>query len=104
FNLLNRLAQHARALHQTEPLLLRQGELDLLADSAAANHGRDRQAHIANAVEPLLQRTDRQHAAAVQRQGVDDLADRQTDAEARAALELDELGAGGPGFFEHFFL
>ena len=43
---------------------------------------------------PCCKRADRQHAAAVLGQRLDDFADRQADAEAGAALELDERRPG----------
>ena len=90
-DLIDGLAQHPRRLLHAEALLRRQRQFDLLPHAAAADHRRHRQAHVADAVQSLLQAADRQHAAAVAGQRFDDFADRQADGEAGAALELDEL-------------
>src|SRR5690348_16242952 len=61
-DLVDDLAQHPGRLLDAEPLLRRQRQLDLLPGPAAADHRRHRQAHVADAVQPLLQRAHRQHA------------------------------------------
>ena len=68
-------------------------DFELVLDAAAAQHGGHRDADVADAVGAIDQRGDGEDAFAVERDGVDDLGDRDADGEASAALELDDLSA-----------
>ena len=67
-------------------------DLELAFDPFAADHRRDRDANIADAVGTVDKGRDRQDAFLIERDGVDDFADRDADGEARAPFELDHLG------------
>src|SRR6185437_8262693 len=90
-DLIDCLAQHAGRLLHRHAFFRRQRQFDLLADTATANNRRHGQTHIADAVQPLLQAADRQYTPAIACQRFNDLANRQSDRETRAALELDDL-------------
>src|ERR1700722_8898253 len=74
-DLIDDLAQHPRRILNARSLLRRQRQFDLLPRPAAADDCGHRQAHVAHAVQTLLQRTHRENASRIQRDRLLHLAD-----------------------------
>src|SRR5262249_17989081 len=82
----------------------RKRELDLLPCPATADDRRDREADIAEAVEPLLQRADRQDLAIVLGDRLDDVANRDANSEAGTALQFDDFRPAALRLLKDFLL
>src|SRR5688572_5213082 len=103
-DLIERVAQDPRGLLKGQPFFLRQRKFDLLPGAAATHGGGHRQAYVADAVQSLLERRNREHASTVERQRMNYLADRQSHGEPGTTFEFDQLRAGCAGFVEDLFL